>query len=559
MKKRYTVLYILFFCCFTLQAEENIHERVFVHTDKDCYVAGEDILLKFLVINPNFQAATLSKVGYIEISDVERPYIQLKLALKAGCGAGKVKIPEDIPSGIYQLSAYTRFMRNESENVFFKRTIAIINVSNQTESDRMEIVKPGELAEIKEIKQEPSNIRLVIDRNEYAKRSPVQLSLDNLPENISDLVVSVSRNDSLVSLQKLNKEEWLKQVKTVSPISQSPQWLPEYEGHIVNGRIIPSPNPDEKVIPNISFVGKDIRYTNGRSVSGDGLSHFYTNEIFGHQQIVASLISILYEKTPYRLDIISPFAESLPKNLPPLQVRLQEEKMMERHIGAQLQKIIATDTLYNQSLPEDYYYLPAPLSYDLDEYTRFNTLSETIFEFINRVRVNKVDNKRKIRVFLPEEQSYNTGNTLVLLDGIPIYDHDLLLNYNPYLIKRINIYSGRYTFNGETYGSIVSFVTPQGNLPSFQLSEESQLFEYEFPILPEKFEMPDYSDETVKNSRKPDFRHTLYWNPFVEVQEGKPVQLSFYTSDLSGTFEILVEGITRDGKLIFGAAHFQVK
>jgi hypothetical protein len=126
-------------------------------------------------------------------------------------------------------------------------------------------------------------------------------------------------------------------------------------------------------------------------------------------------------------------------------------------------------------------------------------------------------------------------------------------------VKKINIFSGRYTFSGETYGSIVSFVTQQGDLPSFSLSEESQLFEYECPVLPEKFEMPDYSDETVKNSRKPDFRHTLYWNPFVEAQEGKSTQLSFYTSDLSGTFDVVAEGITTDGKMIYGSARFQVK
>lgn len=556
MKRLYT-LYILLLCCFVLQAEEGVHERVFVHTDKNCYVAGEDIFVKFLAIDTYFQPSTLSKVGYVEICDTERPQIQLKLALKTGSGAGKITIPPQIPTGIYQLTGYTRYMRNEGEKVFFKRQIIIINVGAQTEADRMEIVETEALP--KPVR-ETSNIRVTTDRNEYANRSQIQLSLFDLPENITDLVVSVSRDDSIAYLPEMNKQEWIKQVKNSSPIPQSPQWLPEYEGHIVSGQIIPKPEIAEDLIPNVSFVGKDIRYVNGQIVSNDGLTDFYTTGVYGRQQVVASVISNLYEKTPYRLDIISPFHSFLPEKLPLLPVRLHEEKMMERYIGAQLREFTATDTLYNQIPPEGYYHLSVPLTYDLNEYTRFPTLSETIFEFVSWVRVSKIGNQRRIRVFLPEEQRYNSGNTLVLLDGIPVYDHELLLNYNPYLIRKIYIYSGRFTFNGETFGSIVSFVTHQANLPSFQLSEESQLFEYECPLLPDAFEMPDYSKPEIKNSRQPDFRHTLYWNPFVTPTEtGKPVQLSFYSSDLKGAFDIVVEGITSDGELIHGTTRFTVK
>jgi hypothetical protein len=90
------------------------------------------------------------------------------------------------------------------------------------------------------------------------------------------------------------------------------------------------------------------------------------------------------------------------------------------------------------------------------------------------------------------------------------------------------------------------------------LGEESQLFDYECPQLPALFEQPDYSSEATKNSRNPDFRHTLYWNPFVKFTKGQPVNLSFYTSDLSGEFKITVDGVTTDGKTIHGETYFLV-
>ena len=69
MKSLYLILAILLFLCYPLKAEERFHERVYIHNDKDCYITGEDMWLKFYLFDNNFQASGLSKVGYVEISD----------------------------------------------------------------------------------------------------------------------------------------------------------------------------------------------------------------------------------------------------------------------------------------------------------------------------------------------------------------------------------------------------------------------------------------------------------------------------------------------------------
>ena len=115
--KRIFTLYLFILFCLILQAQEELYERVYVHTDKTCYLAGEEVWLKFYTIDTHFRPSSFSKVGYIEISNTERPKAQLKLALDNGSGSGKVKIPTDAPSGIYELTGYTRYMRNEGEKV----------------------------------------------------------------------------------------------------------------------------------------------------------------------------------------------------------------------------------------------------------------------------------------------------------------------------------------------------------------------------------------------------------------------------------------------------------
>jgi len=573
------ILYVFLFFCFSVKAEERgservvegyyervierVHveriveqviERAYVHTDKDCYLAGEDVWLKFYVVNGNFQPSLLSKVGYVEISDTKKPQMQLKVGLEKGHGAGKIKIPADLPSGIYQLSGYTRYMRNEGEKVFFKKQIAVVNAGQRfPDSRRFEPVEKHE--QVQPVEQEQSgekgtSIKIKTDQNRYGNRNKVLLSLDNIPENTTNLVVSVSRNDSIALLPETNKSSWKKQVTNISEFSG--QWLPEYEGHIITGRLVPQPK--EELQANLAFVGNDVRYMNGQINPQNGTISFYTAGIFGKQHVVTSTISPSYDKLPYRVDLLTPFEESLPGNLPVLQIYPDEKPLLERYIGVQIQGKMNNDSLNNLTPLSGYTSFQPALSYDLDEYTRFNTISETILEFVKKIYVTKVKGKRTIGAY-----SKLGMRTLVLLDGIPVYDHEDILQYNPMHVKMIHIYDGCYTFGGENFEYIVSFITGEGNLPFFKLGNESQLLDYDCPQLPLRVVTPDYSNARIKNSGKPDFRHTLYWNPFVESTNGQPVNLSFYTSDLCGEFKVTVEGITSDGEMIHGVSYFQVK
>lgn len=95
--------------------------------------------------------------------------------------------------------------------------------------------------------------------------------------------------------------------------------------------------------------------------------------------------------------------------------------------------------------------------------------------------------------------------TLVLLDGIPFDDHETILNYDARLIHYIHRYTGKYTFGGELYDGIVSFITHRGTLPDIRLDKNSQMFSYEFPQKRIAFVAPSYNSEKQAGSRLPDF------------------------------------------------------
>jgi hypothetical protein len=73
---------------------------------------------------------------------------------------------------------------------------------------------------------------------------------------------------------------------------------------------------------------------------------------------------------------------------------------------------------------------------------------------------------------------------------------------------------------------------------------------------PNAFYSPKYTSENFF-SKKQDNRTTLFWSPSVNVEDGK-ANLEFYTCDNLGNYVAIVEGISKNGKIISGAKRFSV-
>lgn len=114
---------------FNNYAAANLQEKVFVHTDKNGYTAGE--LLWFKVYNVDgifMKPLGLSKVVYVEVLDNKQtPVLQTKIAMKDGNGNGSFYIPANLPTGNFELRAYTSWMKNFGADYYFSKKLVIIN------------------------------------------------------------------------------------------------------------------------------------------------------------------------------------------------------------------------------------------------------------------------------------------------------------------------------------------------------------------------------------------------------------------------------------------------
>lgn len=110
--------------------ESAIKEKLYVHTDKDFYLAGEIIWFKVYCTDAAFhKPLDVSKVAYIEILDnTNKPLLQAKVALNNAEGEGSFYLQQNIASGNFKLRAYTSWMKNFDADWFFEKSITIVDL-----------------------------------------------------------------------------------------------------------------------------------------------------------------------------------------------------------------------------------------------------------------------------------------------------------------------------------------------------------------------------------------------------------------------------------------------
>ena len=127
-----------------------------------------------------------------------------------------------------------------------------------------------------------------------------------------------------------------------------------------------------------------------------------------------------------------------------------------------------------------------------------------------------------------------------LISSIPVTDIAYVKVLRPPFLGAVGGGSGGaiaiYTRKGNDVAS-----TPGKGLSSLSITGYTPVKE---------FYAPNYSTFSQRNEQQ-DLRTTLYWNPMVQTTpKQKTVTLTFYNNDISKAFRVVIEGMTRDGRLV---------
>ena len=103
-------------------------EKAYLHFDKPYYMAGETVWFKaYLFDAAQHGIDSVSRILYVDLVQPEKGTILKHLTLKCTSGTtnGEIKLDEKLPEGVYTLRAYTQYMRNFSDDFFFKKELKI--------------------------------------------------------------------------------------------------------------------------------------------------------------------------------------------------------------------------------------------------------------------------------------------------------------------------------------------------------------------------------------------------------------------------------------------------
>jgi len=118
---------------FNRQWTSLFQEKVYLHTDKPYYSAGECIWFKAYLVNATTnEPSERSRFVYVELVDqLDSVQSRIKLRSDSLGFQGYISLRPEIPAGQYRLRAYTFWMQNAGTDFFFTKNIFIGNKINE--------------------------------------------------------------------------------------------------------------------------------------------------------------------------------------------------------------------------------------------------------------------------------------------------------------------------------------------------------------------------------------------------------------------------------------------
>ena len=550
-------------------AQDRVVERTYLSTDRDVYVAGETLWYSaFCLDAARGTLSPISAVAYVELHDAEKMVASGKVALQNGRGAGQLALPASLPTGNYRLVVYTaqnRAERGYDFNGLAAKTVSVFNVfSGERVKDGVELVDAAEYerCRIKSGMTEKGVIPGLDPESLDVVWRDGALELTNGGRSEATFSLSVFHDDGFAANGNPTIADFTAQVRQVGPRSFDNTVLPEYEGEIIHGHIS---GFSEAMIPELvgkfAFISTPSTESDvyASVIGPDGKVAFFTGNIYGNREYICEIEGIDPARNCF-IALESPFVNA--KVAAPEKLRMSEslrDALLSRSVAMQIERHFTGDTLLDPlSVHQSGLFGENEIVYRLDDYTRFTTMEEVLIEFVSEMRARRrSDGSRDIQIRLENDTRglYSSMPTLMLLDGVPVFDQQKIMDYDPLLVESIHIYPQTYYIGSRSYEGIANFVTYKHNLPGFQFGGNVRVVDFQGVSWPTA-----YTGEALRGAEDyPDYRQTIYWHPLLTLAPGQTLVIPCKLPDYAGRFKVSLEGLSADGTPLQAEASFSSK
>ena len=117
-------------------------EKLYLHTDRPSYWAGEELWFKSYLLNSASPECNL----YVELINSSGKIINKNLCWSQnGLSYGNFRLADTLSSGVYQIRAYTDWMRNFDEEWFFRKNLVIWGYTQKSISNKSKEINAKEI------------------------------------------------------------------------------------------------------------------------------------------------------------------------------------------------------------------------------------------------------------------------------------------------------------------------------------------------------------------------------------------------------------------------------
>lgn len=580
MKSRLLLFFLLLPLC--AGAQTTVVEKTYISTDREIYVSGDKIWCSAFCVDAanGLRPSSLSAIAYVEIVSEDGTLESGKIALSEGRGAGTIEIPATAPTGNYRIVAYTAYTKNTpgfNPQEHISKTISIFNTSTK------ERVKNG--------------VKILSDKEYDALRTPastqpaagthtaagalsitchrsaegyLEVVLTNNSAAPADLSLSLSNRDGIIPPDNTSIDAFMVAAASAAQAAAGAESaaarasagaesapaaavstaaeLPEYEGEIIRGRIAGATTDEiEGLKGRSAFISVPTEKSDLYSsvVDNDGMIKFVTNNIYGTKEMVCEIED--NDLARCHIELISPFVSPKLKGIPALQMAPSiKEDLQRRGLSVQLCRSFSADTLASLMPIRENPLIPSydAIEYKLDDYKRFPVMRELFIEFINEIKVRKVDGKEqlKVKTHLEERVSlFDKNNSLIMVDGIPVFDHSQVIEYDPLLVESVVVYPYKYYTGWRSFCGMANFVTYKKNLPGIKFNDGVRVVQFKGCSYPMAFTCQEIGDNF------PDYRELLYWHPQIKLPAGESSSIKVKIPANVKEIRICAEGMMENG------------
>lgn len=582
MKSRLLLFFLLLPLC--AGAQTTVVEKTYISTDREIYVSGDKIWCSAFCVDAanGLRPSSLSAIAYVEIVSEDGTLESGKIALSEGRGAGTIEIPATAPTGNYRIVAYTAYTKNTpgfNPQEHISKTISIFNTSTKERvKNGVKILSDSEYDALRTPASTPAGTQpaagaLSITCHRSAE-GYLEVVLTNNSAAPADLSLSLSNRDGIIPPDNTSIGAFMGAAASAARASATAAAagasagaasaaqpsssavaataaaaeLPEYEGEIIRGRIAGATTDEiEGLKGRSAFISVPTEKSDLYSsvVDNDGMIKFVTNNIYGTKEMVCEIENNNLARC--HIELISPFVSPKLKGIPALQMAPSiKEDLQRRGLSVQLCRSFSADTLASLMPIRENPLIPSydAIEYKLDDYKRFPVMRELFIEFINEIKVRRVDGKEqlKVKTHLEERVSlFDKNNSLIMVDGIPVFDHSQVIEYDPLLVESVVVYPYKYYTGWRSFCGMANFVTYKKNLPGIKFNDGVRVVQFKGCSYPMAFTCQEIGEDF------PDYRELLYWHPQIKLPAGESSSIKVKIPANVKEIRICAEGMMENG------------